>query len=141
MIYELSNRHNKWDIILNFLNNAGSSLTTFRYYEKRGKEVLDNHLWTAVEIHQNESIAYGHLDKEGDNVWLGICVIEKYRGMGYGKKMMNSLILAAKKLSLSDVVLGVDIDNAGAKVLYEKYGFIEYDKNNKMYFMKLKIGK
>lgn len=82
-------RINKENISLlnNFIQNAGSSLNYFRYYNKRDFTVIKNHLVTYVIEENGNALAYGHLDKEGDLIWLGTCVIESAIGKGLGKKL------------------------------------------------------
>ena len=89
-----SNRH----LVKEFIDHAGKSLSTFRYFEKRSMEVLNNHLVTFVLRQNNIVIGYGHLDKDGEEkVWLGTAVIESFIGKGYGRIMVEELIKAAKE--------------------------------------------
>ncbi len=71
-----------------------------------------------------EMICYGHLDKEGDDVWLGIAIVEKELGNGYGKQMMTALLDEAMAFSIKKIHLSVDKTNAAAIRLYERWGFV-----------------
>lgn len=125
-------------LIPEFLNNAGSALKTFRYYEKRRIDVICNHIVTCV-LMQNDitPIGYGHLDKEGNDIWLGIAVAENQIGKGLGKMIINYLLDFAIKKNLNIIKLSVDINNLQAIRLYEKVGFIIESKcNEKTYIMK-----
>ena len=115
-------RSNRW-LIAEFLKNAGDSLRNFRYFSKRPLSVLDNHVVTLVFLDQDQPICYGHLDREGDRVWLGIAVIEKEIGKGWGRHMMDQLIDRARISDLGKIFLAVDRDNRRARSLYESFGF------------------
>lgn len=52
-----------------------------------------------------------------------IAVDEKYRGNGYGDKMMRDLIHIAKEENCERISLEVRISNEKAMNLYKKYGF------------------
>lgn len=94
---------------------------TFRYWDSRPRSVINNHIYTTVKTNNNHKIVgYGHLDKEQDRVWLGICVLEQYQGMGYGKKIMEELL---ENRGNCDLYLTVDKDNYIARKLYESFGF------------------
>lgn len=121
-----------------FLKNAGTSLETFRYYDKRPLSVTANHVLTLIGKEKDIPVAYGHLDREGDVVWLGICISPSYQGSGAGKTMMSWILREASRLGISKLRLGVDKGNSKARALYEKFGFVEdrtsdeivfYDKN------------
>lgn len=122
-----------------FLKHAGSSLKTFRYYSKRPRTVIRNHLVTYLIMDDNIPICYGHLDREGERIWLGIAVIESHAGMGYGTKMMNELIDFAYKNNILNIHLSVDKDNSTAKHLYEKFGFKEFKQDSDVLFYHLKM--
>lgn len=124
---------NHTDILSLFLETAGSSKTTFRYYEKRKiEDVLENHLLTVLLLVNEIPVAYGHLDRDGNNVWLGICVKENELGKGYGKLMMKKLISSYS----GDIVLSVDRSNDTAISLYLMFGFLVYDSTDKVFYMR-----
>ena len=74
---------NNLDLLQDFIDNMGSSNKTFRYFDKRGLSCISNHIVTVLFLEDKDEkpIAYGHLDKEGDNIWLGIAVKEGYAGL------------------------------------------------------------
>ena len=47
----------------------------------------------------------------------------KYRGKGYGSKLMNEFLTLMKSRQVTDVTLEVRADHATAIALYEKFGF------------------
>lgn len=114
-----SNTH----LLEKFVSSAGRSLETFRYFASRPFSIVKNHVCTWVIVEGGQVEAYGHLDKEGDTVWLGIAVAEHAKGKGFGKKMMQRLMESALALGLPKVKLSVDHVNAAAIRLYLDSGF------------------
>ena len=115
------------------IKNLGNSKDTFTYFDSRSLDVLDNHLLTTLLCKNKEPIGYGHLDKDGDTIWLGICVIEKEMGNGYGKLIMNYLTSYADKHKIN-LTLSVHKVNEVACHLYKKFGFKIKKENEKSYF-------
>ena len=111
------------DILKNFIQNSGDSQKTFRYYEKRDFEIISNHILTVLLFFNNKAIAYGHLEKEDDKVWLGIMVSESEKGKGFGKVIMSYLISFCKENKFSNIFLTVDKNNLNAIFLYQKFDF------------------
>ncbi|MEI8128509.1 MAG: GNAT family N-acetyltransferase [bacterium] len=114
---------NKIELVEQFINDAGNSLITFRYFNTRPIEILKNHIITTVLLFENRPIGYGHLDHENDFVWLGIAISQKSKGKGYGNIIMSHLISKAVELKLPIISLTVDKNNSSAIKLYEKYDF------------------
>ena len=83
-------------LINEFLNSAGSSLTSFRYFNSRSTGVIKNHIVTYIFLVDDLPVGYGHLDKEDEIVWLGIAVIEHEKGKGYGAFLIHELIDKAR---------------------------------------------
>lgn len=112
------------------------SQASFRYFKNRGIRVIDNHLCTILYFYNGVPVCYGHLDIEDDNVWLGICVADDFKGRGLGNDMLSRLIFEARNKRLKTIRLAVDIDNVNAIKLYTKFGFEPYesylDKYQKM---------
>ena len=127
------------DYITRFLLRVGDSARTFRYFATRPPSALQNHLCTWVIEQSGEVEAYGHLDREGDTVWLGIAVTESARGTGLGTKMMERLIRSADELGLISVSLSVDNSNTVAIRLYERFGFCLVKKNTQCSFYERKM--
>ena len=108
----------------------------FRYYCNINISIIKNHIITLILTKDNNIIGYGHLDNE-KKIWLGICIIEKYRGQGYGTIIINYLIDYAIENKIEKIYLTVDKSNIIAKKLYEKYNFklVKDEKNNNYYKM------
>lgn len=106
-----------------FLAAAGGSLSSFRYFESRPHTIINQQMVTLLGYENGSPIAYGHLEKEGDKVWLGICVADDNRGKGYGKKVMDELIRLSIEKDVETIHLSVYADNLPAIKMYEKYGF------------------
>jgi RimJ/RimL family protein N-acetyltransferase/sugar phosphate isomerase/epimerase len=117
-----------------FLQRAGPSLLTFRYFATRPFSIVHNHVCTWV-IEENQDVeAYGHLDNEGGTIWLGVAVTHHARGKGLGRRMMKRLIDSAKALGIPVVRLSVDIENETASRLYERFGFRQTAQSPKSRF-------
>ena len=114
----------------------------FRYFKTRNIiSVFPNHIHTIVvnNTENNEIQGYGHLDKEGEKVWLGICVLENAQQKGIGKLIMDNLISTARSKNIAEIYLTVDIDNIIAYNVYLKYKFIEIDRTDLIIRMKLQL--
>ena len=123
------------ELLTDFLQQIGSSSKSFRYYSKRdASESIRNHIMTLLLVVGGEMVAYGHLDRDGDVVWLGICVAEKHIGKGYGKMMMNELTTRYR----GDIVLSTDLTNQTAISLYGKFGFTVTRFESEVVYMKRK---
>jgi ribosomal protein S18 acetylase RimI-like enzyme len=132
----LLNKNNR-SLINNFLETASQALHHFRYFNSRPLDVLDNHLATYLLQLDGQMVGYGHLDREGDIVWLGIAISDAHQGIGLGQLMMHLLIAVAKLNKLSSIQLAVDNDNVKAISLYQKFGFQTFSKTSTLTFMKL----
>lgn len=119
-----------------FLDSAGDSLSSFRYFSKKDVSVIDNHIFTILYRRGSEHVGYGHLDKEDGVIWLGICISEKERGRGLGKIIMQDLTNFARERRL-ELSLSVDNDNSHAISLYEKFGFTKTSQSRNVTFMKV----
>jgi GNAT superfamily N-acetyltransferase len=123
-----------------FLETAGNSLQTFRYFNKRPLTIIENHLVTYLLLDELDNpVCYGHLDKEDGIIWLGISTTEKCKGKGYGKAMMHHLIEFAKAHNHESIYLSVDTINLNAIRLYEKFGFIHSRSHGTISFFKLTL--
>lgn len=124
-----------------FLSSCGSSLETFRYFSKRPLSVIKNHIVTLLGYDDNDiPVAYGHLDEEGGEVWLGICVSEGNQGEGYGRTMMQSLLEFARENKLHSIALSVDEVNSKAAQLYKEFGFQLEKQAEGICWYRLKLG-
>lgn len=59
---------------------------------------------------------------ESANVF-SLAVLEKYRGKGYGKKLMDGAIKRSKSRGCKIMELNTELDNTVANKLYESMGF------------------
>ena len=136
MVVQIQNNLEGHNLISTFLANAGSSLKTFRYFSTRSFDCLKHHVLTLLFLENGVPVAYGHLDKDGDTIWLGICVSEQYKGRAIGKIIMDYLLKYVDNNSLN-VMLKVDFDNHQAISLYKKYDFlISFEEISVFYLMK-----
>ncbi|TMU55060.1 GNAT family N-acetyltransferase [Flagellimonas algicola] len=120
-VLEISNKN--YTILESFIESLDDEKNSFRYFNKRGKEVLNNHLCTLLLRKDNETMGYGHLDKENDTIWLGIVVKSSFQGLGLGKRIIQILLDKATQLGVGAIQLSVDNDNFKAIKLYKGFGF------------------
>jgi len=132
MIFNIIKKDNI-DLLKKFIKLNNSSF--FRYYDTRDIKIIKNHIITIILVDNENIIGYGHLDFE-NKMWLGICVLKKYRGNGYGKNIMEYLIEYAYKKNVDYIHLTVDKNNNIAKKIYEKYNFKVIEKKKNIYLMK-----
>lgn len=128
-------------LLNDFIDQCGTSLNTFRYFNHRPLKTIQNHIITVLLLDATGNpIAYGHLEQEHEKVWLGICVAENNIGRGYGKRMMEELIIQAKLMKLEFVFLTVDKSNFAAIKLYEKFGFNPIHENEIKVWYQWRLG-
>lgn len=125
------------DLIKIFINSMGNSSNSFRYFNSRPISIIKNHICTILLVLDNKPVGYGHLDKEGNNVWFGISIIQEYIGQGQGKLIIDYLLKKAVDLKVPEIKLSVDKENISAIRLYEKYGFVkDYEKMGLLFFIR-----
>ncbi len=118
--------------LTDFIDKIGNSSKTFRYFTKRDPQnALANHLTTFL-LYDDMFVGYGHLDRENNKVWLGICVKEGCQGKGYGKLIMQKLVDSYN----GDIDLSVDLHNKIAINLYKLFHFKEISQKNGILYMK-----
>lgn len=66
--------------------------------------------------------------EKGDFHVAELAIDESQRGKGLGSKVLGDIISYAKKNNLKRVTLDADFRNTGAKALYERLGFREFNK-------------
>ena len=68
-------------------------------------------------------------DIEKDDLYVAeIAIDDSLRGQGLGKKVLLDVIDYAKSKNLNRVILDADFRNVGARKLYERMGFKEFNK-------------
>lgn len=72
--------------------------------------------WCDIQPMQRETQAHGGV--------LGMGIVDGHRSGGIGTALMRATLEAARKAGLQRVELTVREDNARAKALYEKVGFV-----------------
>ena len=126
-------------LLKEFISSMGNSSDSFRYYKSRDLSAVENHLFTIVLSLDNLPIGYGHLDKDGNDIWLGIAISQNYRGMGNGKVLMEYLVAKADDLKLAEIKLSVDKNNEQAIKLYKHFGFVELQEKNEVLYYSRKL--
>ena len=126
-------------ILSEFIDSLKEEKDTFKYFEKRKIEIVHNHELAYLMFEKKKEIlAYGHIEKENNNYWLGILVPIKHQSKGNGLLMMNKLIEESKKLKIPKITLSVYKTNKNAVNLYNKMGFsiLKEDESN-LFFEKI----
>lgn len=84
---------------------------------------------------ENEAVGWCDIvrrnSQPADVGWLGVGIMPKYRGQGWGTKLMSETIKCAMKCGFNEIRLEVRASNANAIHTYKKLGFvfIEYDRD------------
>lgn len=125
--------------LASFINTLGEEQESFRYYRHRDLEVLRNHLFTCLLMHEGSSVGYGHLDLEDEIVWLGIVIKKEYQGKGLAKEIIRALISKAVEKKIENIHLSVDNDNKRAIKLYESFGFEVVSKKDDYSILRKKV--
>lgn len=123
--------YNNYDILDKFLQSNKVGVKSFRYFQKRPFEIINNHLYTCLYFEKNKCVGYGHLDYENEKIWLGIIVADGMLGKGYGAYIIKDLISNTK----NDIHLSVDKSNLRAINLYSKIGFVNLLTNEEYSIM------
>jgi ribosomal protein S18 acetylase RimI-like enzyme len=118
-----------------FLVASPQSLKTFRYFSSRPLSILNGHLLTLLAYDGGAPCGYGHLDQDGDKIWLGVCVADSFVGQGIGSNLMVELVGFADARSLP-LQLSVDSDNSAAIHLYKKFKFRTQQREDNITFMR-----
>lgn len=134
-IIEITN-NNKY-LLEEFLKNELSG--TFRYFNKRSIDVIQNHVITVLVLVGTIPIGYAHIDYDSGKYWFGICILENYQGNGYGKKIMEYIFNHDKIKKMGEIYLTVDKINTVAIKLYTKFDFTVIDKKETYFIMMKQI--
>lgn len=135
-IVKIKNNERDLKILTSFVENLGEAGKKFRYFEKRSLDIIQNHVTTLLVINEQKPVGYGHLDQDGDKIWLGIAITPNSQGKGIGRLLMDALISEAKSNHISEILLTVDKDNATAQNLYEKFKFVKIESSENVSFYK-----
>jgi GNAT superfamily N-acetyltransferase len=127
-------------LLQQFIMDLQEGAASFRYYKTRPLSIITHHLTTLILTNtHNYPVAYGHLEKENNVLWLGIAVADNYKGLGLGKQMMHALIDTARKKRETAITLSVDNDNKVAQQLYHQFGFTKMEQSSNIVMMKLPL--
>jgi perosamine synthetase len=110
---------------------------TFRYFNKRNIDVINNHILTVLLKINKKIVGYGHIDNDNGKNWLGICLLEEYTKYGYGDKIINYMLGHKSVIESKPIYLSVDNNNYNAIKLYEKHNFKIIEKSILYSFFKL----
>jgi perosamine synthetase len=125
------------DLLTRFIDNKIPD--TFRYFNNRSINIINNHIITLLVVKDNVAFGYAHVDycKDTNKYWLGICILPNYQNQGYGKLLMNYIFQQSDVKKIKQIYLTVDVINQNAIKLYKKNKFIQVDFNDKFITMLL----
>jgi ribosomal protein S18 acetylase RimI-like enzyme len=106
-----------------FVQNNPIAKKTFRYFETRDESCLKNHIFNLMIYNDTTPIGYGHLDRDGAYIWLGVVIADSMHGKNLGQFILNHLICKAIELNITKIKLSVDSNNTKAIKLYLKNNF------------------
>jgi ribosomal protein S18 acetylase RimI-like enzyme len=98
-------------------------------------DVIENHVITILLTNNTENIGYAHIDSEKGEYWLGICILEQYKNLKFGTKIMNFIFNHEKIKKLNKIKLSVDKINIFAIKLYNKFDFKIKEEYDSIYIM------
>lgn len=87
--------------------------------------------YMAVRASNGQAIAKGAIDysaHEGAGTLTQLATMPELRGLGIGSRLISQLEERIRQHGLHTVIIGVEIDNPDAKRLYDRLGYIEYDR-------------
>ncbi|MDT0582690.1 GNAT family N-acetyltransferase [Brumicola blandensis] len=117
------------------VENVRSTDESFRYFDSRELSIVADHDANFLFNLHGKAVAYGHLESEGADTWLGVCVHSGYRNQSFGSTMLKLLLATAVRQNISVVSLTVDINNPSAIRLYESFGFVVIKEDDTFYKM------
>ena len=89
----------------------------FALVARRGDEIIG---YAMVKIEDADAVWYtGELQAELESLAL----LPHERGKGLGTRMLDTVDEELAKLGVTDLTIGVDVNNTGAKRFYERRGF------------------
>jgi RimJ/RimL family protein N-acetyltransferase len=128
------NLHFPFSHIKKIIDENPNAKNTFRYFDSRDEKCFEDHFYHFI-LSDSEPVGYGHLDFDGDKMWLGMCIFDPFVGKGYGKIVFKNLIDNKQNNVLH---LSVDKENYKAINLYLNNGFKIYDQTEKIFYCSLK---
>ena len=99
-------------------------------------EMAAKHTYYILALEENVVVGYAGLSKlpGSDQADIQtIAVREDKRGLGIGKKLMDTLTLQATELGAKEIFLEVRADNSAAQKLYKLFGFKQIGTRKKYY--------
>ena len=72
-----------------------------------------------------------HLEKEGDTMYLSICIHPQYQGKGYGKKSLRYVMDRLAK-GVSSIKASIEAENISSIKLFESCGFVFVDREEEL---------
>lgn len=100
-------------------------LTVEDIYNDLNQDYYINDLSIFIEVN-NRRVGYGQIVFNRDiYTVVNFGIINEYRGKGYGRELLNKLIILSKEKRIKNLYIRVDESNIKARNLYEYCGFTE----------------
>jgi [ribosomal protein S18]-alanine N-acetyltransferase len=99
----------------------------------------DEHSWETIISQRSTFVAVtsgliiGYVAGNNDGCIVSFAVSAKYRGAGFGKKLIHAVINHMKTMKLNEIILRVKVSNQIAQKLYLSVGFKPVEKLTKYY--------
>ncbi len=123
------------DSVKKLITKCNNGTKTFRYFDKRPFEIINNHVVCELLFIDDEPVGYYHIEEENDVFWFGIIVSDLHIGKGISKIIMKRAIDKSNLLKI-DLSLSVDKNNQVAFNLYKNNNFYVVKETDLYYIMK-----
>jgi GNAT superfamily N-acetyltransferase len=106
-----------------FSVGLGGGVETFRYFLSRPYDVVRSHDLSLAMRVNGQLAGYAHVETEKNIPWVGVAVVEKGRGKGWGRILLSELLFRASKTKINELHTRADHGNLSAIRLYCSFGF------------------
>ena len=102
---------------------------------------INPHKYILIGYNQNKKIGVCRFDLEKDNNLseISININPKFRGRGFGQKLLKLALKEFKQVFNGDIVTNIRIENLASIKIFEKCGFYFLEKNDEYILMKNKM--
>ncbi len=120
-----------------------ASLESNNFLELYKKENIDSMKYFVGKV-DGEVIGligvYTERDDKSQSAWLGwFCVDENFRGLGYGKNLLDFAILQVKEKKSLKLYCYDSKEYEVALAMYKKYGFSEYKREDNYIYLEKRV--
>jgi ribosomal protein S18 acetylase RimI-like enzyme len=114
-----------------FKTNSNNNICSTEYTNFRVARLYDESLNDFITENNDSDLKYKNIDNSA--YFFNFEVNENFRGLGYGKKMLNKLIEECQKKEFKKLFFSVNKNNENALKLYEKFNYHKlYENKNEI---------